>query len=116
MIGDVTNHVWQSTVFAIVIGLMTVAFRQNRAYVRYWLWLTASLKFLLPFSLLISLVSRVDWASASHAMPPRPPIALTIVQVSQPFPESLPIASSASSTRDWIAIAIFSVWACGFAA
>ena len=54
MIGELTNHVWQSTVFAAVAGLMTVAFRKNRAHVRYWLWLSASFKFLLPFSLLMS--------------------------------------------------------------
>jgi hypothetical protein len=34
MIGALTNHLWQSTLFAVVAGLLTVAFRQNRANVR----------------------------------------------------------------------------------
>jgi cytochrome c-type biogenesis protein CcmH/NrfF len=37
---NITNHLWQSTVFAVVAGLVTVAFRANRAHVRYWLWFT----------------------------------------------------------------------------
>jgi hypothetical protein len=31
MIGELTNHFWQSTLFAVVAGLPTVAFRKNRA-------------------------------------------------------------------------------------
>jgi hypothetical protein len=56
MITALTNHLWQSTMFAIVAGLLTLAFRKNRAKVRYWLWFSASLKFFIPFSLLINLV------------------------------------------------------------
>ena len=60
MIAELTNHLWQSTVFALVAGLLTLGFRRNRAHVRYWLWLSASFKFLLPFSLLMSLGHRLD--------------------------------------------------------
>ncbi len=62
MIGELTNHLWQSTLFAVAAGLLTVAFRKNRAQIRYWLWLSASLKFLVPFSLLMSLGSHLEWA------------------------------------------------------
>ena len=61
-----TNHLWQSTVFAIVVGILTLAFRKNRAQVRYWLWFSASLKFFLPLSLLIGLGSLVQWTPAAH--------------------------------------------------
>ena len=40
-----TNHLWQSTIFAVAAGLLTFVFRKNRARVRYWLWLSAPLKF-----------------------------------------------------------------------
>ena len=46
MISAVTNHLWQSTLFACVIGLLTLLFKSNRAAVRYGLWLAASAKFL----------------------------------------------------------------------
>src|SRR5689334_5959054 len=49
------NHLWQSTLFAAVAGLLTLALRKNQARARYWLWLAASLKFLVPFALLVSL-------------------------------------------------------------
>jgi bla regulator protein blaR1 len=48
------NHLWQSTIFAATVAAITLAFRNNRARTRYWLWLAASLKFLFPFSLLVS--------------------------------------------------------------
>jgi beta-lactamase regulating signal transducer with metallopeptidase domain len=52
-IGWVIDHLWQSTLFAMVIGLLTLAFRRNRARVRYALWLSASVKFLVPFSVVM---------------------------------------------------------------
>ena len=36
MIWAFTNHVWQSTLYAAAAGLLTLAFRNNRAQVRYW--------------------------------------------------------------------------------
>jgi bla regulator protein blaR1 len=51
----VGNHLWQSTLFAAVAAMLTLALRKNQARVRYRLWLAASVKFLIPFSLLISL-------------------------------------------------------------
>jgi len=44
MIGPLTNHLWQSTVFAVAAGLLTIALRKNRAQVRYWVWFSASSK------------------------------------------------------------------------
>jgi uncharacterized protein (TIGR03435 family) len=95
-------------------GLMTLAFRNNRDHLRYGLWLSASLKFLLPFSLLISLGSRLEWAPAAHAAAVRPAITLTMARTSRPFSGNLPLAPSTPDTRDWAALAIFGVWACGF--
>ncbi len=116
MIGEITNHVWQTTVFAAAAGLMTLAFRKNRAQVRYWLWLSASLKFLLPFSVLITLGSSFGWAPVPQKFAAAPAVTLTVLQVSQPFRDTLSFATPARDARNWVAIAIFSVWACGFAA
>jgi len=49
------DHLWQSTLFALVAGLLTLILRQHPARHRYCLWLAASLKFLVPFSLLITI-------------------------------------------------------------
>jgi len=61
MIEQAANHLWQSTLVAALAGLLTLAFRNNRAQVRYWLWLAASLKFLIPFAALTALGGQFGW-------------------------------------------------------
>jgi bla regulator protein BlaR1 len=60
------NHLWQSTLFALAAGLLTLLLRKNQARVRYWLWLAASLKFLIPFSLLVVIGSHLAWLRSSR--------------------------------------------------
>ena len=55
MIPGVAAHLWQSTVFAGAAWIVALAMRENRAQVRYWVWFTASAKFLIPFSWLMGL-------------------------------------------------------------
>ncbi len=50
----IANHLWQSTLFAVAVALLTLVLKENRAHLRYSLWLLASVKFLLPFSLLVA--------------------------------------------------------------
>ncbi len=110
-----TNHLWQSTVFAILAAILTLAFRKNRAQVRYWLWFSASLKFLVPFLLLMSLGSRLEWAPAARTIA-TPVVSSTMVQFTQPFPETVAFAPSTAGSADWIPMTILAVWAFGFAA
>ena len=49
------NHLWQSTIFAAMAALLALALRNHQARVRHWLWMVASVKFLIPFALLIAL-------------------------------------------------------------
>jgi bla regulator protein BlaR1 len=119
MISALTNHLWQSTVFAIAAGLMTVAFRNNRARVRYWLWLSASLKFFIPFSLLIGMGSRYEWAPAVQRVATQvagPSISLTVEQISEPFALAVTPTRSMAGHIDWFPVVILAVWVCGFLA
>src|SRR5580704_6188561 len=100
MIGELANHLWQSTLFAVAAALMAAAFRKNRAHIRYWLWLSASLKFLVPFSFLMSLGSRLEWVPAAKAIATQA-VSFTIVEVTKPFPETLSFRSTAPHTTDW---------------
>jgi hypothetical protein len=43
-----------------------------------------------------------------------PPAPSTIVHISQPFPETLPLATAAHDGRNWSAMAMFGAWALGF--
>src|SRR5215469_1532661 len=111
------NHLWQSTLFAAVAGLMTLALRKNRAQTRYWLWLAASVKFLVPFSLLVDVGSH--WGRS--AGPPVAPSVLSyvIAQASQPFSVPTPMAAATAgppgSLVDWVPALLYALWAIGFA-
>jgi len=79
------NHLWQSTAFALAAWLVTLLLRSNAARVRYAIWLATSLKFLIPFSLLVSLgallprpqhvvaTAPIDTAVDAVALPFSPP-------------------------------------------
>jgi len=77
------NHLWQSTLFAALAAALALTLRKNHARVRYALWLAASLKFLVPFSVLVSVGTHLGWSG--------PPVSRASVlaqmaqQASQPF-------------------------------
>jgi bla regulator protein blaR1 len=118
----VGNHLWQSTLFAVVAGLLTLVLRKNHARARYWLWLAASLKFLVPFSLLVTVGSHLPWARGSRGTTAG--LAFAAEEVSQPFAQPMmPVTSQASP----VSLKVFSslphlfpailaaIWLCGFA-
>ena len=110
MISDVVNHLWQSTAFAAAAALLTIALRKNRAGVRYWIWMAASLKFLFPFALLVGIGGRVTVHVRSVPAIASTPILLAIEQAGQPFVLPAPNASNPLPTI------ILMGWACGFLA
>jgi len=118
MLPELFNHLWQSTLFAVVAGLLTIAFRNNRAEIRYWLWYSASFKFLVPFTILIGLGARAElWTPAAQQTASQlatPEVSFRMEQIAQPFSGAPLLASPAPSRRDWLPIAIFGIWACGF--
>jgi TonB family protein len=106
MLTEIVNHLWQSTLTAVAIAVLVPMLRDNRAHVRYWLWWAASVKFLVPFSLLAMLGGALagptapldvfaDWSAA-------------LGRLAEPMP----------ATTGWTPLAFVSlgVWACGFAA
>ena len=70
------DHLWQSTVCAAIAWLLSLILKNNRAHVRYCVWVAASVKFVVPFAAL----SAFGAALAAHS-----PAAVT--------------------TRDWMFIA-----------
>jgi beta-lactamase regulating signal transducer with metallopeptidase domain len=94
ILGPLANHLWQSTLFVTVVWLLTLALRRNRAAVRHRLWLAASLKFIIPFSLLVNLGSRIPWRPMISAAPAS--ISMVVETISQPFVE--PVSTPAVAT------------------
>ena len=111
------DHLWQSTLFAAAAALLTVALRKNSARLRYAIWLVASLKFLVPFSLLVAAGSVFSWRHA--------PVAATsgmymVEVVGQPFTRPLAMSSAAipahagSATSTQLLPLLLCVWIVGF--
>ena len=104
------DHLWQSTLFAALAGILTLAFRNSRARARYWLWLTASVKFLVPFSLLVAIGSRIEWRTAQ--LGPQVELSFAITQFSEPAAHA-PLPMARASVLPDVLLAI---WAVGFGA
>src|SRR5258708_4866631 len=109
------NHLWQSTLFAAMAGLLTLILRKNHARVRYWLWLAASFQFLMRLSLVVGMGSHLAWARGA----PRTKASLyfAMEQVSQPFTQPVPSRATTptiSSNLVHLLPVLLAVWLCGF--
>lgn len=107
------DHLWQSTLFAAALGILTLAFRRNAAAVRYGLWFAASVKFLLPFSALMALGGFLFRPLAPVYSAPA--VFTRMVTIAQPFSDARS-AVVASPIWDFNVTSLLLVlWACGFA-
>jgi bla regulator protein blaR1 len=116
---DLLDHLWQSTLFAAAVWLVARTLRANGARVRYWLWFAASMKFLIPLSLLVSAGERFAWRTEPVASPAV--VSFVIDQVLTPAGTArsatmvdavalgTPIASPATAAS-WLLLA---AWAAG---
>ena len=114
-LSPIANHLWQSTLFAGLAGLLALALRKNPARLRHWVWVAASLKFLVPFSVLVGLGSQVHWQSVRKSAPSN--IATVMDQISQPFTAPLEVARSLPtkpSSPNGIPFALGTLWTIGF--
>ena len=106
---EIFSHLWQSTLFGTAVALTCMALRRNSPRLRYWLWLAASVKFLIPFSLAVSLGARIQ-------LPPDTPSlhAVTVQQISTYFaPVSVfPIATPVRATLRW-PVVLGAIWLAG---
>jgi uncharacterized protein (TIGR03435 family) len=118
MIPAFTNHLWQSTLFVVAAWLVASALRQNGAHVRHRIWLIASVKFLVPFSLLISLGSALPSfapVATPGAIASAPDLSLAVDRIAEPFTSDVFVPSSPvteEATTNWTAILI-AAWASG---
>jgi bla regulator protein blaR1 len=106
MTAQILNHLWESTLFAMLVWLLTLALRHYHAAIRQALWLIASLKFLIPFSLFTALgawlapaTPRVEALSGWTSM---------LETVARPVPE----AAAASP----LMMTVVAIWGLGCAA
>jgi len=118
MPAELANHLLQSTVFAVAAGLLTLFLRNNHARTRYWIWLTASLKFLILFSLFVELGHHLSWSTAP-VIAQQPSLAIAIDTISQPFAAPNFSAAAplhiATATPSILPTLLLAIWICGLA-
>jgi bla regulator protein BlaR1 len=111
----IADHLWQSTLFVALAAILVLALRKNQGRVRYWVWLTASVKFLLPFSLLIALGGHL--AKPRVSTPAQAVVYSAVEDFSQPFagPEmpSIPQAPAPVSRLHLLPPIIVAAWLAG---
>jgi bla regulator protein blaR1 len=111
----IANHLWQSTVFAALAGLLTLTLLRHRAQLRHAIWLAASVKFLVPFGALLTVGGYVGWPSSVRV---QPDMTLVLDAVSQPFSRpQLRVAAATSAPTvfpgvDVVLFLLLAIW-CG---
>ncbi len=114
------NHIWQSTIFAAAVWLLTLTLRRNHARVRYRLWMVASVKFFVPLSLFIG--AGEYFRSAMTGPIARPDLSAAMEQIAEPFSQT-PVTGFVGPAAAIPAVAgpqihfwpfiLFVLWACG---
>ncbi len=114
-LSSIANHLWQSTLFAGAAWLLTLALRKSPARVRHWIWVTAMLKFLAPFALLIAFGSYVPWRATPA--PVGASVSIALDQVSQPFAlaaSSSSVVVTEAARASVVPAIVWTLWICGF--
>jgi len=122
MTGLIGDHLWQSTVFALVAGVLALALNRNRAQVRYWLWLASSMKFMIPFAALAAAAASVNWpgfAQSRNLAAAALPMTRLVETVSQPFSandfQGVTVAATMSNGSSAVSFnLLLAIWAAGF--
>ena len=111
----VAAHLWQSTMIVAAVAVLAVSLKRRGARGRHLLWAIASLKFLVPFSLLAGLGSALGRSLVP--LPNEPLAAARWLDRSRPF---FTLDAGASSDASWLSVLptvqpsmVLAVWLAG---
>jgi uncharacterized protein (TIGR03435 family) len=117
----VSNHLWQSTLFAAAVALAVVTLRRKHAGIRYALWWAASIKFVVPFAAFGAIGAAIGSRAAVHVPPPAPSFLTDIASTPFVVETASRVATTAASsttvsaaTIGWPALLV-ALWAVGCA-
>ncbi len=105
-------HLLQSTIFAAVVALLVFLLRKNAAHIRHRLWFIASVKFLIPFSLLFSIGGFVPRHVSAPAAQPR--WIVTTQEIAAPLITQT-AAVVVPEEKSYLSAMVFVLWLAGFA-
>ena len=104
------DHLWQSTLFALPLGALSLLLRRHAASLRFWLWFAASVKFLVPFSVLMAMGAAVTLPVVP--MLPDGPALEVLQNTAAPFANAPAASVVPGATTNWIMLLI-ATWAAG---
>lgn len=107
------DHLWQSTLFALAAALLTQLLRNNAARFRYWVWLAASAKFLIPFAWLTVLGAHLLSHSAISGRLVPESFASVVQQIADPLGTSGVIVRAPPPTGFHISELLAAIWVVG---
>jgi beta-lactamase regulating signal transducer with metallopeptidase domain len=106
VIAALLDHLWQSSLVALLAACLTLTVRRNAARVRFWLWFAASIKFLLPFA---GLAVLGGWLSRLYPHAISAPLAIEpALRLSAPA-RMLPAGHESLNLLPWV----MGLWALG---
>jgi len=113
VIAALLDHLWQSSLVALLAACLTLTVRRNAARVRFWLWFAASIKFLLPFAALAALGG---WLSQLFPHALMAPLAIQpAMRLSAPA-RLLPVGHESLNLLPYLIPVLLGLWALGLAA
>ena len=113
IVRGLADHLWQSTLVAGAAALVCALLVRAAAQVRFTVWLVASAKFLVPFSLLTALGALIPLPVA-RALPPD---AIPAWSISTPFSpraiDATPVPPSRPPQSGWLLPTLVGLWGIG---
>ena len=114
----IVNHLWHSSWFAVAAAMVAFALHAHAPKVRHCIWLIASLKFLVPFALLVGIGRLVPWPWPAPSVAP---VAVGIIPdavafVVEPFPGNVGAVAPERGAIDLAPLAFAVIWTIGFLA
>jgi beta-lactamase regulating signal transducer with metallopeptidase domain len=104
------DHLWQSTLFALSLGALALLLRRHAASLRFWLWFGASVKFLVPFSVLMAIGAALTLPVAP--MLPNVPALEMLQDTAAPFTNAPAASVVPDGTTNWLTLLV-ATWAAG---
>jgi uncharacterized protein (TIGR03435 family) len=116
----VADHLWQSTLFAAAAVAIAMLLKRHSAALRYWVWLVASAKFLVPVAALVAIGGYSSWRVVEIVPYSEGPVL--IETVGQPFTGDgvalrarSPQAAADTTIINSLPTALFALWVAGAA-
>ena len=114
------DHLWQSTLFAAAAVAIAMLLKRHSAALRYWVWLVASAKFLVPVAALVAIGGYSSWRVVEIVPYTEGPVL--IETVGQPFTGDgtalrtpTPRAAADTTIMTWLPTGLFGLWGAGAA-